>query len=361
MRTETKIGVAVGIFVAVLAVIYFVLNSGPKLPSTDQEQASRNAARDEEQNLPEFETAAPSTAEEPVPVIPRVSEIAEPSDVDSTPAPEHGPIIPPLTPPGGRVTAPKITPASTDAGEDAPIIPRIRPSELKPPAVEKTYVVKKGDAGFWGVAKKVYGNGKHWRLIEKANPNAVSGLLRPGQKLIIPPLPEKTRPAGLAGSVKPVGTAGREQRIYTVQKGDAGFWGIATKVYGDGKHWRLIENANPNAVSRSLRPGQKLIIPPLADRPVAVSRPVALVAKQRTYVVQADDSGLWDIAVKVYGDGNHWGLIEKANPSTVSGRLRVGQKLVIPPLPGASDIRSERTGRATRAQPSDGRPILDLD
>lgn len=53
----------------------------------------------------------------------------------------------------------------------------------------KRYRVKRGDAGFWAVAKNAYGNGKYWALVAKANPNTPSNALRVGQVLIIPPLP----------------------------------------------------------------------------------------------------------------------------------------------------------------------------
>ena len=59
---------------------------------------------------------------------------------------------------------------------------------------------------------------------------------------------------------KPLTTSGSE-KLYTVQEGDAGFWGIAQKVYGHGKYHTLIAKANPNADPLRLRPGQKLVIP----------------------------------------------------------------------------------------------------
>ncbi len=58
-------------------------------------------------------------------------------------------------------------------------------------------------------------------------------------------------------------------RTYTVKPGDAGFWGIAEKVYGEGRYWQLIARANPNTDSNALRVGQKLSIPPLRKAPVA--------------------------------------------------------------------------------------------
>lgn len=173
------------------------------------------------------------------------------------------------------------------------------------------YVVKKGDAGFWGIAQTVYGNGKYWALIAKANPKVSSSGLKIGDKLIIPPKPESatTKPAAdtvtpgkagggtgfkeigdtagketpiipgkaTGGTVAPVVVPGPGQKVYVVDKSDAtGLWGIAKKVYGDGKHWETIAKANPKVDATALKAGQQLIIPelgPQAHRSTATSKP----------------------------------------------------------------------------------------
>jgi nucleoid-associated protein YgaU len=135
------------------------------------------------------------------------------------------------------------------------------------------YVVKKGDAGFWGIAQTVYGNGKYWAMIAKANPKVSSSGLKIGDKLVIPAKPESatTKPAGTGtagkettGTVTPVAGAG--QKVYVVDKGDnMGYWGIAKKVYGDGKHSDVIAKANPKVDPTRLHAGQQLIIPELSE------------------------------------------------------------------------------------------------
>lgn len=60
---------------------------------------------------------------------------------------------------------------------------------------KKFYVVASGDNGFWGVSKKVYGDGKYSALIREANPGVTSENLQPGDRLVVPPLPaEGTAP-----------------------------------------------------------------------------------------------------------------------------------------------------------------------
>jgi hypothetical protein len=59
----------------------------------------------------------------------------------------------------------------------------------------RTYVVKAGDAGLWGISKIVYGKGAYWMFIARANPGVNPARLRPGNILVIPPKPAPaTRP-----------------------------------------------------------------------------------------------------------------------------------------------------------------------
>lgn len=50
------------------------------------------------------------------------------------------------------------------------------------------YVVQEGDAGLWGISQKVYGDGKYWYVIAKANPDLNPMRLEPGQRLATPSL-----------------------------------------------------------------------------------------------------------------------------------------------------------------------------
>jgi nucleoid-associated protein YgaU len=156
---------------------------------------------------------------------------------------------------------PKADPTKLRPGQKL-ILP---PAATQVPAVTRkggdVYVVQEGDAGFWGIAQKKYGHGKYWTRIQRANPGVDAYNLRAGQQLIIPPLSQSSAaaPAPTVSATTPPGA----RKVYTVQAGDAGFWGVAKKVYGDGKYHEVIASANPDADSAKLKPGQKLIIPPL--------------------------------------------------------------------------------------------------
>ena len=143
------------------------------------------------------------------------------------PAPAPGPAVDPAPAPGSAV-------------DPAPV-----------PAGDVVHVVVRGDS-LWSIAERHYGNGAHWRRIEKANPGLDPGLLSAGITLKIPkptarqPAPEKV--------VKP-GT-----RLYTVQAGDS-FWRIAREELGRGSRHSEIAALNPGIDSSRLPRNATIVIP----------------------------------------------------------------------------------------------------
>ncbi len=146
------------------------------------------------------------------------------------------------------------------------------------------------------------------------------------------------------------------QQIYTVKKGDK-LWILSERFYGHGKHWHLIASANQIIDYNNLIPDTKLKIPPL-PKPRPGSRNVALAGRivegkdgnRYYYIKKSDHAGCWTVAKKVYGDANYFWLIKKANPHIDPNRLRVGQKILIPPLPSKkkTDLKLIRS-RALKA------------
>jgi nucleoid-associated protein YgaU len=51
------------------------------------------------------------------------------------------------------------------------------------------YIVTPSDSDFEDIARKAYGDGSLWPLIEEANPDVDEAHLGPGQQIIIPELP----------------------------------------------------------------------------------------------------------------------------------------------------------------------------
>lgn len=359
MRTDVKIGVATGL-ILVLVLVGWQLVFSEKPPrdanSPGEEVAVAPGANPPpskaKRELPRFgvvpdgpviptirETPEPPTTpvipsirETPEPVIPSIRETPEPiiPSIRETPEP------PPVTPVIPSIRETPITPVT-------PIIPTIREAPI-PPVMPfaggdgETYEVQKGDSGFWAIAAKYYGDGRHWTLIAQANPGVDSNALRPGKKLIMPPKPvARTTTPGSPGGIV-VSPSG--QRQYVVKKGDSGFWAISKTVYGDGKYWAIIAKANPNANSSRLHPGDTLVIPertPEATAGSGGSTPLAATVTpgigEKVYTVTKDDSeGFWGIAKRHYGNGIYWTVIAKANPKVNSSSLKAGQQLLIPEL-----------------------------
>ena len=390
MRTDVKIGVVVGLLLILGIAAYYVFFGGNgtvtdpnqepnQLARTGDPPAPSGDANDGSPVLPRFgEGSTPpvrpsvrveSPPDNSLPPGPTVSPAPVVSDTN-TPVVAVAPIIRDTTPPPTpiiRDTTPPITPVIDDT--TPPITPVITPPPAAAPGTESTYVVQKGDGGFWVIAEKVYGDGRLWPLIAKANPGADSNTLRIGRKLKIPPKPV-ARPAGAGQAPAAPGgliDAPGGKKLYVVKKGDAGFWGIAQKIYGNGKHWPLIARANPSVNSNGLQPGMKLIMPPepVATAPALIGPAPVAGPGQKLYTVQkSDDTGFWGISRKLYGDGRYWPLIAKANPSVNSSALRVGRKLLIPELSEEArrSIPRPTTAAITRsrrrADPG-GRPLFD--
>jgi nucleoid-associated protein YgaU len=156
------------------------------------------------------------------------------------------------------------------------------------------------------------------------------------------PLPVPTPPAGpispSAEVVSPLPSPAKAaNQEYVVGKGDT-LYAIAAKKYNDGNKYNLIVVANPGINPNVLVEGTKLVIPPLPQAPVPAGpvsgMPAGLPSSggSEGYVVQSGDS-FWLIAEKRLGNGKYYGLIQSVNPGVTT--LRVGQRLVIPPMPAA--------------------------
>ncbi len=361
MRTDVKIGIVVGLLILGGVVVYFSLLKGPETtpgPSPDGKVANKI-----EPAAPKADKKAPKT-EKKAKTPPR---LAKKDDTIVVPPFSEGPSISPdpvrpIHPP--LATAPAIV--------EPPIVtpPIVTPPVAPPP------IVSRGTTPPGGTDEVVTPSFGPAPRIEPPSSTPPSPGLPP--RVIEEPIVAVTPPP----------SAG-QTREYTVVEGDAGYWGIAEKMYGAGKgsQWVHIAKANPQVASTALRPGMKLKVPPLPSastiappRPgmgtitpgagaTSVGEGTAGPNGSTTYVVKEGDNGLWAIAQKLYGDGSLFPVIQKANPSVKSSALRVGQRLVIPPKPtgGATAGATATTGAAPPAAGSrtpvrrpvaDGRPIF---
>jgi len=162
-----------------------------------------------------------------------------------------------------------------------------------------------------------------------------------------------------------------QARTYTVKASDSsGFWGIAAlpEVYGDGKHYKLLEEANKGVDSRTLQVGTVLKVPPLPARTgVGTSRDGEGVVTVQTggakvYTVVEGDT-LWRIAEKTLGSGTKVDALKKANPG-LTDNIKPGQKITLPTnatvTPGTGTT-TPRTGAGTGGTTNTNRAPADTD
>jgi nucleoid-associated protein YgaU len=181
---------------------------------------------------------------------------------------------------GGLAPLPSVTEtplpaARTDpqpAPQPAPPKPEPRPAPVQPqpqPVVIAPqfddYVVKPGET-YETIAKARFGTSRLGLAISRANPLKDPKRLRPGDTIRIPRDPENIQGKPASSPVpnqSGTPTTPPSQAEYLVQKGDT-LSGIARTVWGSGKHWRRIMDANASLLptEESLRPGMRLRIPP---------------------------------------------------------------------------------------------------
>lgn len=330
MRKDVKIGLIVGLFVfAVVAVSFVVFSKGePESepvanneapPATGSSQAPARPAPPAPAPAVRVPGAAPSAPSTPTvappPARPETVRVLPPSDplppsvapaqpdepasaerpLPAPPPVEREPVLEPelaLAPEPGRAQAnqggihvinpylPMGEAGSTAQRPTSPgslaVVPPSSPDRVGGVQVHasgiggrRTYVVQAGDNGFGDIARKQYGDARHWPLIAQANPGVDSRALRPGQELVLPPLPVSTpsAPTAPGGAVPGASVAlppGAGE--YIVKSGDT-LWSIAEARYGRGTLFAEIERANPGLKGRTLRVGERIVLPGIASTP----------------------------------------------------------------------------------------------
>jgi len=143
------------------------------------------------------------------------------------------------------------------------IPPPITPTPVAPAPKGEYYEVKKGDT-LWKIAKKHYGDGTKYTLIQEANPDLIKDpkVVKPGWKIFLPALEETSTPATLPPKEPPA-----KIQYHTVVAGD-NLEKIAFLYYKDASKSRIIFEANRDKLATpetTLKVGWKLRIPPLPE------------------------------------------------------------------------------------------------
>lgn len=120
-------------------------------------------------------------------------------------------------------------------------------------------------------------------------------------------------------------------KTYTVKLNDD-LWGIAEKMYGSGLNATDIATANNLSEPYTLVENQILVIPSIAPKKPTqgeITPNAAQTQRITEYIVQPGEY-LWEIAEKIYGDGNQMGKLIDENRIPYPYNVEEGQKLIVP-------------------------------
>lgn len=344
MRTEVKIGLLICVVAVVLVATYLMISKedNEATPADEPAAATEEPTKTPAQPVPSPE---PPTAERGMITLPERDDL----DLEASP-----PSSPPTTQPAlatanrpARVGDVELTgmPSRTDLSSDnaTPSFDGSGGLRLDPPRTTqrtRTYVVRDDDNGFWDIASRpeIYGAGKYWYLIERANRDVRTDRLQAGMTLIIPPLPSNQ----VAAEGRPAGSRAGGAMEYIVQKGDT-CWILARRFLGDGAEYPRIVEANPGINPEKLAIGQKITIP---GRIVVgpTTRPAAVTMAGGTRYTIVENDTLSSIAQKHYGNEALWPAIKKANAGLDPSRLDVGATIMLPSATEARRLAGVRDG-----------------
>ena len=332
MRTDVKIGIAVGFVLFVGAVLYMVISPGsPEAPDADQpggpHASSGDGAGDAGKGLDSSssDTSMDTSLFGPKPTDPWAPGVGTGGDTARTGAGDTAAGA--GTDTGIGVPASTATAGTGTAGTDAATaVPEPDPGSVEITMVPSGPIDPGSAATSWTPSVRDSSTGP----IDPATPRDV-------------PYPE---PAGGSTAVAGASVVGAV-RTHVIRSNDK-LWTLAETYYGHGKHWQLLVSANPGLSPTALVVGRTIKIPPLpAQAGAAVGATGSAGAATgtitqaadgtKTYIVAKDDS-FWKIAARsdIYGNGIHYKLIAAANPGADSNSLQPGDKLVIPPLATSS-------------------------
>ncbi|MCG3137672.1 MAG: hypothetical protein HJJLKODD_01521 [Phycisphaerae bacterium] len=340
MRTDVKVGIAIGAIILIVAVSYYGGKNDDQIPVTAN--AKKPAGQTEVINELFGESNPPSAAKSARTGQPVEGELAQrsgsPVGSSNTPAAQGS--LPQL--PGKRS-------ANTNEVQQPPASSGVKPSDTDRSPLETI-------AGTTQPAvKSSAGAGKQQPAV---NPAVIPAQSAPARENALPnrkgsqPGQESSRNTTSAqppATSQPAAPKPNPTRTYKIAAGDT-LAELAEKYYGSQAQVPLLLNANPGLDPRRLKIGQEIQIPPapaavgkqMTPAPITTPKSPAAATERTTTPVKTDSAkqytvvsgdSLYSIAQKMLGSGPRWKELYELNRTLIGSeptKLKVGQVLKLP-------------------------------
>jgi peptidoglycan endopeptidase LytF len=273
MRSDVKIGLAVGMLLVVVIVAYMVIGTGDKKSTpTETDTAMTDNETQRTTSLPTTVPVVTIPATNPSPLVDLTPPATQPT---TNTALALGPTTSPSVPlsPSAVASASQgdydwnnlltgKTPPPLSATPGA--LPSVTSGTAKVAAGK--YMVKTGDT-LSSIASSQYGSVNQWKAILAANPGLKPSSLRVGQTINLPAGAKAAAPSMASGPTV-TSSVPDSGKTYTVQPGDS-LQKISQKLYGSTSHAKELYELNKAKIGSSpskLRPKMVLKLPSAATK-----------------------------------------------------------------------------------------------
>ncbi len=319
MRTDVKVGIALGAIVLIVAGAYYGANKDPDIQLADADddvrEQNKRTLRDLLAPPPNTPTTSRnktrSTTAFPTPA-PEARAQAHVVDTSASKAPSE---------PIARATRrdPDLARQASNDSENLSSASRPTENANNAPAPPSTETARR-------IPKPIGG------LADRRGPPATSN--RPRDPVQSPASTRARQTSGNSSKTTPreIPKATTRARTHVVAPED-NFSTLAERYYGSQSYAGLLVQANPNVDPRRMKIGSRITIPPLD--PVDAGAPARSEAREigiSRYYVQEGDS-LYAIADAKLGTGARWSEIYELNKAVIGAdpsRLKVGVALTLP-------------------------------
>ncbi len=330
MRTDVKVGLALGALFLIVAVSYY----GTK-KSDDTLDLADGSVQDTAQDMSKVDQVVQNTP----PASPK-SRKRPAAKTTKRPTPQTQARRPQRKTPGQRQNTPATRPQPPTSQPDSDVAADTEPAvAAQPPVGNRLPQNFRAVDSRQAAAEQPQVPRREQRIPPRVNERP----LTTAQSQRTPRQPRRTvnPPGEVAAAPSPAvqrSTREAAAKTHIVASGDS-FSTLAEKYYGSQSYTQRLVQANPDVDPRRMQIGTVLRVPPLGSpsepeaRPTASTRTRAPRSATATQYVVASGDTLYDIASRKLGDGARWREIHEINGSVIGTdphALKVGMVLDLP-------------------------------